>query len=182
MTPYQTDLLKRTKSFIKQRNTHTMQRHEKQRIIQAQQRYKSAKYPSITPQQDSFGYYGKTDTTANGLTSCIIDYLRYEGWQAERISVQGQARTEYFVDGMTGRKMKKVKGVKYTKSAMTKGSADISATINGMSVKIEVKMKDKQSEHQKRYEQDVTRAGGKYWLVHNMTEFFQLYDSLIPLR
>ena len=29
------------------------------------------------------------DDTANGLTRCIVDYLRYKGWQAERINTTG---------------------------------------------------------------------------------------------
>ena len=43
-------------------------------------------------------FYTKTDTTANGLTSCIIDFLTWEGWQAERINTTGLAREKYSIE------------------------------------------------------------------------------------
>jgi hypothetical protein len=46
-----------------------------------------------------------------------------------------------------------VAGIQWTKGTSTAGSADISATIKGRSVKIEVKIgKDRQSEAQKKYQ------------------------------
>lgn len=67
------------------------------------------------------------DNTANGLTKCIVDYIRYNGGQAERINTTG---------------MPEQRGgqIVWRKSNATKGSADISATIAGRSVKIEVKI------------------------------------------
>ena len=32
------------------------------------------------------------DDTANGLTKCIVDYIRYNGGQAERINTMGSGR------------------------------------------------------------------------------------------
>ena len=80
------------------------------------------------------------DSTANGLTKAIIDYINLHGYQAERINTMGVARTKYRTDGS-------VAGVQWTKGTGTPGSADISATIKGRSVKIEVKIgKDRQSD------------------------------------
>jgi hypothetical protein len=31
-----------------------------------------------------------TDKTANGLTKCILHFLRFNGWQAERINCTGR--------------------------------------------------------------------------------------------
>jgi hypothetical protein len=154
-----------------------MTRDEKLRIKAAKWKWLKNEHPTFNDNEiGSFAYYDKTDTTANGLTSCIIDFLKYEGWQAERISVQGQAKARYKVDPYSGKRMGEAIGVEWIKGSMTKGSADISATIKGMSIKIEVKMKDKQSDVQKKYQADVERAGGKYWLVHSLTEFFKEYD------
>ena len=156
-----------------------MTRQEKQRIIQAKVLYMRAKHPSITPEQDSFEHYDKTDTTANGLSNCIKDFLKYEGWIAERISVQGQARTEHYVDGLTGRKMNKVKGIKFTKSAMTKGSSDNHATIMGKPVKWEIKIgKDKASEYQKLYTERQRIAGAEAHFITCLTDFFGYYDRI----
>ncbi|HUT43367.1 MAG TPA: hypothetical protein VMW95_03440, partial [Desulfobacterales bacterium] len=59
-----------------------------------------------------------------------------------------------------------------------KGTADISATIKGLSVKIEVKMKDKQSPDQKIYQEQVERAGGLYFVARDFTSFKQWFDEL----
>ena len=107
----------------------------------------------------------REDTTANGLTRCIIDFIKLHGGQAERITVMGRP-TE-----VCGR-------VKWGKSHMTVGTADISATIQGRSVKIEVKIgTDKQSKKQKKYQSDIERAGGIYYIARNFTDFVRWYEN-----
>lgn len=117
-----------------------------------------------------------TDKTANGLTKLIISFISLRGWQAERISttgryIEGKSVSRGFYGNVN------LKG-KYIPGQSTPGSADISATIKGLSVKIEVKMKDKQSVDQKKYQNAIEQAGGKYWLVHNWNEFYMLYVTL----
>ena len=58
-----------------------------------------------------------------------------------------------------------------------KGTADISATINGRSVKIEIKMKDKQSEVQREYQRRIEAAGGIYLIVRSFAEFMDWYNQ-----
>jgi hypothetical protein len=66
------------------------------------------------------------------------------------------------------------------KSTATKGSADISATILGRSVKIEVKIgADRQSEHQKVYQEAIEKSGGQYWIVKNFDDFFKKYENFL---
>ena len=121
-----------------------------------------------------------TDKTANGLTRCIIDFIKLNGGQAERINVVAR-----MVNG------------KHVKSTMTKGTADISATIPievvlpkdlsndsvvvskvGLSVKIEVKIgKDRQSEYQKIYEKDINNAGGIYYIAKDFDSFYEFYKD-----
>jgi hypothetical protein len=61
---------------------------------------------------------------------------------------------------------------KWIKGSGTKGSADISATIKGKSVKIEVKIgKDRQSEHQKAYQQSIEKSGGLYLIATSFEQF-----------
>lgn len=114
----------------------------------------------------------REDTTANGLTRCIIDFITLHGGQAERISITGKANE---IRNNCGR----VVGVKWTKSHMTIGTADISATIGGRSVKIEVKIgTDRQSEAQKKYQQQIEQAGGLYYVARNFEDFVKWYNSL----
>ena len=133
--------------------------------------------PNIPPQcrfAPSF-----TDKTANGLTKCIITFLKLLLWQCERINTMGRPidNTRVVTDCI-GRK-RRIGSVTWIPSGVTKGSADISATIAGKSVKIEVKMKDKQSEAQRKYQEDVEAAGGVYIIVRTFDEFLQWYDKFI---
>jgi hypothetical protein len=85
----------------------------------------------------------------------------------------GVARKKMRTDG-------KVIGITWTKSTSTPGSADISATIKGRSVKIEVKIgKDRQSEAQKRYQDAIESAGGVYIIARDFDSFVEWYDQFI---
>lgn len=108
--------------------------------------------------------------TANGLTRAIIDFIELNGGQAERVTVTGRP---YEVRGVGGRCV----GVGWQKSHMTVGTADISATIGGQSVKIEVKIgRDRQSEAQRRYQRNIERAGGLYYVARNFEDFVSWFN------
>jgi hypothetical protein len=102
------------------------------------------------------------------------------GGQAERISSQGQYREGAKIQVGSGMMAhtKQLPG-KWTPGQSTKGTADISATIRGRSVKIEIKQKDKQSEAQKQYQQAIENAGGVYIIVRNFDDFVIWYNDFI---
>lgn len=105
------------------------------------------------------------DDTANGLTKCIVDFIRFQGGQAERINTTGMPEQR------GGR-------IVWRKANTTKGSADISATISGRSVKVEVKIgPDRQSEAQQRYQVAIEQAGGLYFIAKDFTSFIEWYDA-----
>lgn len=112
------------------------------------------------------------DKTANGLTRCIIDYVRFIGGQAERISVMGKkVVTEHTYQDPLGNK-RKVSGERWIKGNMQPGSADISTTIKGRSVKVEVKIgRDRQSKEQRLYQQQIEKAGGVYIIAKDFEGF-----------
>jgi len=119
------------------------------------------------------------DTTANGLTKCVIDYINFIGGQAERISNTGRYIDESrIVTDVLGNR-KKIGTGKYIKGTGTNGTADISATFKGKSIKIEIKMKDKQSEVQKEYQQAIERAGGIYFICHTFDEFLDKFNTFV---
>lgn len=122
------------------------------------------------------------DATANGLTKCIIAWITLNGYQAERINTTGRyIDNSKIVTDVLGRKIKIGSG-KYIKGTGTKGSADISATIKGKSVKIEVKIgNDRQSEYQKEYEADIIKAGGIYYIAKDFDNFINFYKSLVEI-
>lgn len=117
------------------------------------------------------------DRTANGLTKSVIAWIKLHNGQAERINTMGR-----YLPGKTVSKgfygTTTTKG-KYIPTTSTPGSADISATIRGRSVKIEVKIgADRQSDAQRKYQQDVEAAGGIYWIVKTFDQFIELWQTL----
>jgi hypothetical protein len=113
------------------------------------------------------------------LTRAIIDFLNLSGWQAERINSTGRVMAEPFVLAGGLQRERTIYRSKWIPGTGCKGTADISATIRGFSVKIEVKKGDRQSEAQKRYQKATEAAGGQYWLVRSFADFLQRYDEFI---
>jgi hypothetical protein len=151
-----------------------MTKQNKTRLLEHHYKLMSIKYPNFPPHAIPSKTW--SDNSANGLTKCVIDLINYEGYQAERISTQGT-----YVEGAkikVGENERQLKG-KYIPTQGTKGSADISATIRGRSVKIEIKQKDRQSEVQKQYQASIERAGGIYIIVRNFDEFVEWFDLFI---
>jgi hypothetical protein len=134
------------------------------------------KYPSLDEKYMAFTKW--SDNSANALTKCVIAYITYKGGQAERISSQGQYREGAKIQVGTGEIAyhKQLPG-KWTPGQSTKGTADISSTIRGRSVKIEIKQKDKQSDVQKQYQAAIERAGGVYIIVRSFDEFVVWYSN-----
>ena len=120
------------------------------------------------------------DRTANGLTKCIIAFLTMHGHQAERVNTMGRPidnqRTYTDILGRT----RQIGSLTWIKSTSTTGSADISATINGRSVKIEVKIgRDRQSQAQKCYQRALEAAGGLYFVAKDFESFVEWYKTII---
>jgi hypothetical protein len=132
--------------------------------------------PELLPKQ-SF-----KDSTANQLTQSVLHFIRLNGHQAERISTTGRPidNTRVVSDCLGFRRT--IGSVQYIPGTGTRGSSDISATIKnragiGLSVKIEIKINDRQSEHQKAYQQSIEAAGGIYLIVRNFQQFYDWYKS-----
>ena len=134
------------------------------------------RYPDMPEYVRSTRNY--TDKTANGLTRCIIDFLRFSGWQAERINCTGRPidNTKIVTDVLGSQR--RIGSIKWIPGTGQKGTSDISAVIHGRAVKIEVKMRDRQSEDQKSYQLKIEKAGGYYWLVRSFEEFLNFYNQL----
>tara|TARA_R110000868_G_scaffold35000_1_gene125780 strand:+ start:107 stop:586 length:480 start_codon:yes stop_codon:yes gene_type:complete len=146
-------------------------------LIELKHKIECQKYPSMPP--DYIPLTKFTDKTANGLTKCVIAWINLNGGQAERINTMGRMLDKTKVVADTFGNKRTIGSVEWQKGTGQKGSADISATIQGRSVKIEVKMKDKQSIDQIKYQNDIENAGGQYWLVHNFDEFMFHYECFI---
>lgn len=134
------------------------------------------KHPNTPPKYLAKSKY--RDDTANGLTKCIIDFIRLNGGQAERINATGvPIDTRREVTDILGHR-RTIGSVTWRPSGATVGSADISATVGGRSVKIEVKVgRDRQSEAQKQYQASIEAAGDLYFLANDFTDFVAWYHQ-----
>jgi len=104
------------------------------------------------------------DDTANRLTDCIVKYIDLRGGWASRINNQGTYNKHL------GR---------WLPSTSKRGLPDVMATYKGRSLHIEVKVnRDVMSEYQKKVEEDVTRAGGIYYLARDFTSFKAWFDTI----
>lgn len=135
---------------------------------------KCERYPQVAMHKGAIVKPHYKVKTANGLTQAVIDTINYCGWQAERINTMGRVidtREQSYNGYMVGE-------VKYIPTNGTKGSADISATIQGRSVKIEIKIgKDRQSDDQRKYQQSIEKAGGIYVIIKTYEEFALWYKQ-----
>ena len=119
---------------------------------EAPEYYKAGYSPPVWP---------KT-STSNGLTNFALNFIQWNGYRATRISA-------------SGRKL----GDKWIKGTTRPGSADISATINGKSVMIEVKAgKDVPSDKQLKEQSRERRAGGIYEFVRCAEDVINIFDSV----
>ena len=130
------------------------------------------KYPNV-PYLVAAKY---SDKTANKLTSCIISWIRLHGYQAERINVTGRQidKRQTYTDCLGNQRT--IGSLQWIPTSGSRGSADISATIAGKSVKIEVKVgRDKQRPDQVRYQLEIEKAGGIYFIATSFQQFVEWY-------
>lgn len=150
----------------------------KQRYQVAHEQWFKIKYPHAY--KDGFYLEPKMPKvdTANGLTTFITNYLSWMGHRATRINVMGR-----LVDGVEKQPSGAKIGVKkWLPSSTRKGTADISATIKGRSVMLEIKVgKDKPRPDQLSEQIRERKAGGIYEFLSTPDEFFELYDKIISL-
>jgi len=122
-----------------------------------------------------------TDKTSNGLTKCIIDWIEFNGFQAERINSIGRQIDKRKVSTDVLGNKRTIGSVTWTKGSGQIGTADISATIKGRSIKIEVKCKatgdNYQSKGQITYQKKIEQAGGIYFIVRTFQDFYDWYNK-----
>ena len=145
-------------------------------FVSLQTKYPNVPTYAIPPQK-------YTDKTSNGLTTCVIHWIELNGYQAERINSQGkQIDNRTTIIDIFGN-VRTIGSVTWVKGTTQNGTADISSTIKGRSVKIEIKCKatkdNKQSQAQLEYQFKIERSGGVYIIVRTFEDFFKWYHNFI---
>jgi hypothetical protein len=134
----------------------------KERYRAAHRLHFARKYPMAM----STGYFTANMPNvnkANGLTTFILNFLEWSGHRATRISSAGRVVNGRYIPGTT-----------------RKGTADISATIKGRSVMIEIKVgRDRPSPYQLAEQEKERASGGIYEFISTPEQFFELYETLL---
>ena len=121
-----------------------------------------------------------SDANTNALTKCVIDYIALRGFHAERINSTGVVKDNRKTSKDVLGNIRTIGSIEWIKSTTQNGTADISATIQGRSVKIEIKCKatcdNKQSEAQKEYQKQIENAGGVYLIVTTFDDFYYWFN------
>lgn len=107
-------------------------------------------------------------TTSNGLTTYVLNYLKWMGYYSNRINTMG-------------RKIKNKQGKEiWIPSSTKKGTGDTVACIKGRMIWFEIKVgKDTPSDKQLKQQQRVQQSGGGYYFIHTPDEFLTIFDSLV---
>jgi Holliday junction resolvase len=106
------------------------------------------------------------DRDANGLTKCVVDYLRLSGYFSTRLSSTGTYRADVG---------------KYIPSQQRSGMPDVFAVVGGRAVFVEVKIgTDRLSDVQKETIADLEKAGAVIYIAHTFQGFYDWFTALLP--
>lgn len=149
----------------------------KKQLLQARHEWYQSQYEAArdfgTPLPKPY-----TDQNTNGLTRCVMDWLKFNGHYCNRLNSQGQARLET-IQLANGGSYKKAS---WTRSTSNLGTADVQAIINGKPVAIEIKCHathDRMRPEQLKEKQRIEAAGGVYIVVRDMKSFVRWYEEAI---
>jgi hypothetical protein len=120
------------------------------------------KYPDIPPNLLAKRLY--RDDTANALTKCITDYIKFNGGFATRLNSTGSYRADL------GR---------YVFSNQAKGMPDVQGVIGGKPLYIEVKTgRDRLSVDQAKVKNKLEASGGLYFVATCFQDFKTWFDEV----
>ena len=119
-----------------------------------------------------------SDKTANGLTQCILTWLRLHGHYCTRITTTGRKLKDTSIVDVIGRT--RIMPGQWIPGTTRTGTADIHASINGRHASIEVKIgRDRMSAAQERTRQDVRSSGGLYFMAKDFQSFYEWFTETI---
>ncbi len=117
------------------------------------------------------------DKTGNGLTQCILTWLKLHHHYAVRINTTGRKLKDTTIIDIIGKAH--VTPGKWIPGTTRKGTADIHAVLHGKHCSIEIKIGyDRMSKDQERTKQDVERAGGCYFIAKDFETFLEWYKNI----
>lgn len=151
----------------------------KQRYQQLHEQWFKERFPSAYLDKHYTPPVIPPTAKANGLTRYIVNVLFWHP-QCNGTRVNSQGR---LIDGIeVGPTGNKIGVKKFIPGTTRRGTADITATCKGRSVKFEVKAgKDRASQYQLDEQKREQQAGGHYFFVHDVEEFWEQFDYVMGL-
>lgn len=142
--------------------------------------YTRWKYPSLPDYAICFPTRKYPTKTTNGITKIISTYMYYKGWHCERFNNMGVMidNTTTVIDVLGFKQTIGI--VKWRKGTGKNGTADLSANIDGKTVKIEIKneaTRDRMSPDQFRYKNIIETTGGIYKVITTTVEGLDFCDE-----
>jgi len=138
------------------------------------------KYPNLPDYARVMPKY--TDKTTNGLTKCIVDYVRLNSFHIERSGCEGRViDNRKTVTDVLGH-VKTIGSIQRIYSSSQRGTSDLKAVVNGKFIAIEIKClatNDKQSNYQKEYQKQVENSSGIYFVAQTFSQFFEWFNQLL---
>lgn len=117
-----------------------------------------------------------TDKTAGGLQIAIKAFCDLYGIFCQRTGSEGRYRPGETVVDVIGR-TRQMKGTWLPGN--NQGQGDMMIVYKGVYISVEVKIgKDRQSDVQKKFENDLNRSGGNYIIVRSWEDFYTKFRSL----
>ena len=161
-------------------NSKQAKRHIKSEAVKQLESLALEKLKNRYPTNPYLPKVSYSDATTNGLTKCVIDYITLRGYHAERINSTGAVKDNRTTSTDVLGNVRTIGSVQWIKSNTQTGTADVSATIQGRTVKIEIKCKatgdNIQSEAQKNYQRQIENAGGTYLIVRTFEDFYNWFN------
>lgn len=163
--------------------TGNKKRHQKSESVKLLESIALEKLKERYPNNPFLPKVTYTDANTNGLTKCVIDYIKFKGYHAERINSTGAMRDNRKTSTDVLGNVRTIGSVQWIKSTTQTGTSDISATVEGKTVKIEIKCEAtgdrKQSKGQIEYQKQIEQAGGIYLIVRNFENFYAWLNEFV---
>jgi len=128
-------------------------------------------------------YYSSPDfsaTTTNGLTKCVLAFLKLKNHFVERSGNEGRViDNRKTVTDILGN-LRTIGRIQRVRSSGMRGTSDLKAIINSRFVAIEIKnalTHDRQRPDQKHYQTEVEASGGLYIIVTSFSQWCNYYYS-----
>jgi len=123
-----------------------------------------------------------TDKNTKGLTNCVMDYIKFNGYHVERTGCEGRIIDDRktFTD-VIGR-VRTIGTIRRVYSSSQRGTSDLKAIINGKFIAIEIKCfatNDRQSAHQKAYQKQIEQSNGIYIIVKTFAQFYDWFNKFV---